>query len=71
MINLWLARDGDGTLWLHFAEPVLKGGRTWMCNGADYRKLRRERFPDIPPGTCVRLVGEIEAKGEGDACAAT
>lgn len=58
MRSVWIARDNDGTAWVHFAEPKLEGdgrfrdgGKTMICRLAPEEVL----FPEIQKGQCVRF----------------
>lgn len=69
--DVWIARDADGDLWLHTAQPeqlsAYYGGKLWGSGGAQVA-LPREEQPDIKPGECVRfaLVRADEAEGGND-----
>lgn len=65
MRGIWIARDNDGTVWVHFTEPKLEGdgcfrdgGKTMICRLAPEEDL----FPEIQKGQCVRFRADIRRK---------
>ena len=65
MRSIWIARDNDGTAWVHFTEPKLEGdgrfrdsGKTMICRLAPEEDL----FPEIQKGQCVRFRADIRRK---------
>lgn len=65
MRSIWIARDNDGTAWVHFAEPKLEGdgrfqdgGKTMICRLVPEEDL----FPEIQKGQCVRFRADIRRK---------
>lgn len=65
MRGIWIARDNDGTAWVHFTEPKLEGdgrfrdgGKTMICRLTPEEDL----FPEIQKGQCVRFRADIRRK---------
>lgn len=55
-MKLWIARDKDGTLLIHFYEPVINGP-DWIS--LDYRIIDENLFPEVTFGNSPK---EVEIK---------
>lgn len=59
-MELWIARDADGELWLFrvdpiWVDPIWLGGLWDMRYGVEANELSRDQFPDLPPGHKQRV----------------
>lgn len=55
-MKLWIARDNDGTLLIHFYEPIIDG-LEWIS--LDYRIIDKNLFPEV---TFENSPQEVELK---------
>ena len=55
-MKLWIARDKDGTLLIHFYEPIIDG-LEWIS--LDYRIIDKNLFPEV---TFENSPQEVELK---------
>lgn len=55
-LKLWVTRDKDGMLLIHFYEPIMDG-REWTS--LDYRVINEDMFPGV---TFENSPQEIELK---------
>ena len=57
-MKLWIARDKDGTLLIHFYKPIIDG-LEWIS--LDYRIIDKNLFPEVTFGNSpqkIKLVSE-------------
>ena len=53
IMKLWIARDKDGTLLIHFYEPIIDG-LEWIS--LDYRIIDKSLFPEVTFENSPQLV---------------
>lgn len=57
MNELWVARDGNGDVYIFSERPSLDEFNIWFTVDADVADiLPVDMFPDLKPGECMRLV---------------
>jgi len=47
MNKLWIARDKNGSLWIHGAKPWKWSEQEWISNSAEQIKLPKSWFKEV------------------------
>lgn len=55
MCDIWVARDGDGKLWLSYEEPTWVKVQSRWAYKLQHSSLPRSDMPDICPGECRKF----------------
>lgn len=63
MTHLYIARDGDGSLWQYDEKPMwYEKYREWGPFQGEMSQMEPHYYPDLKPGECARLVMERKEK---------